>query len=102
MGVNAAQTLKSACSKPVLAQIGNPDMAAIADYNIDHLTLAADDQTYLAFDFMGKGRDLAGRLMGDYFVGRQSAVIQPSQSFLLAGLQASGLTVYLFDNFNPS
>jgi len=62
------------------------------------MSLAGHQQGHLALYFVGNGGDLAGQFMGNDFAGGYSSAVKILKSLLLAGLQASGLAVYLVDS----
>ena len=101
MGVNTTKAFKAANTKPIAAEVGNPDVFIIADDDMRHFPFTGHQQGYLPFNIMGDSANLAGQIMGYDLVYGNLTAIKILKSPLLAGLKAGRFTIYLIDNSGP-
>ena len=99
MGVDAAQPLEPAPSPPVAAEVGDEDLLVVPHDGKADLTLAVDNDSYLAFDFLGKLGEVAGQFGGDDLLGGGPAAVDTLQALYLACLESVGIAVYLLNRF---
>jgi hypothetical protein len=97
MGVDAAQASQSALAAAVFAEVGDLDLLVVTHDGEADLTLAVNDDPYLASDFERELGEETGELRGDDLLGGDSPAVDPLQGLDLAGFQTDGIAVYFFD-----
>ncbi|MBW1707755.1 MAG: hypothetical protein JRJ86_21780 [Deltaproteobacteria bacterium] len=92
--MNTSKAFKPARSKPVTADVRNPDMLIVAHDNTGHFPISGHEEGNLAFDLAGYCGNLAGQFVRNNLMGGYPAAIEILKPFLLTGLETACLAVY--------
>jgi hypothetical protein len=91
--MEASQAAKSSSADPGALQIGQNDCAGIANHDVLYISATVYQDSNLSIYFTRYLSEMAGKFLGNDFMGRNSSLIKLLQPVDLAWLQALQVTL---------
>jgi hypothetical protein len=92
MAQDAAEAAQPASPGADAAPVGHLDTAGIPHHHVGDVTPTIDEDTYLTTRLVGECRQVAGELLRDESLGRETASAEALELADLTGLEALGIT----------
>ncbi len=93
VGMDAAQAAQAAAAEAEGGEVGDDDLAVVADDDVDDGPLAVDDHPELAAQLEGALAQVAGQFRSDQLIGGDAPAVDPLQGLELARLEAGEIAV---------